>query len=403
MIAPRCVSATSARSSLSNRTSKIRPRSNGKSNNNFATSTSRSMLCLTPTSSSSLGQPLLRPLSTPPRSSFSRIPFESLDYERVSDDELRRRRRKRRKQAAAAAAAAAAARRRRKHRGEDDEDDDDEDDAALLDQLDALEDHDDDDESEKHRYEDDSFEDDEDSSGLPPGFPMGPTSSSALPGTQVARLKDLAAQSAARRDFHFAFYRAHSAKSNLLSAVVLVCTTAGGTSGLISLASSAAASSSGVAVPDAAAAAIYPGMTSAAAQAARDAAAAAAAHQSSGPGAAALLSPILGYAATLVSGLQNYSKPSTAASRHLTAYKRYQVIARHCRDALRYGATSSYARVIMAVERKMDQYEDESPTIPDIEIGGSDFMDGEAETPLPPPKPPSPLAAFWSAMVELPQ
>lgn len=86
---------------------------------------------------------------------------------------------------------------------------------------------------------------------------------------------------------------------------------------------------------------MFHGMTSAAAQAAREAAAASAAGAAAANAnaqnshTAALLSPVLGYAATLVSGLQNYSKPSTAASRHLTAYKRYQVISRHCRDALR--------------------------------------------------------------------
>lgn len=88
---------------------------------------------------------------------------------------------------------------------------------------------------------------------------------------------------------------------------------------------------------------MFHGMTSAAAQAAREAAAASAAAAAAANAnanaqnshTAALLSPVLGYAATLVSGLQNYSKPSTAASRHLTAYKRYQVISRHCRDALR--------------------------------------------------------------------
>ena len=63
-----------------------------------------------------------------------------------------------------------------------------------------------------------------------------------------------------------------------------------------------------------------------------------------GGSAAALLSPILGYAATLFSGWQQYAKPSTTASRHLTAAKRYQVIARHVRDALQYGAVSHYTR-----------------------------------------------------------
>ena len=235
----------------------------------------------TPSTSTSTSSRLL---PSPPRSSFSRIPFESLDYDRASDAERRRRRRK--------------ARRRRHDDDEDDEDDDDD----------------------EEDYSDDAFNDDEDASGLEPGFP-----SAALPGSQVARLKDLAAQSAARRDFHWVSYRAQSAKSNLLSVIVLGCTTAGGTSGLISLtqaANNAVPPTGGFSglVPDAS---MFHGMTSAAAQAAREAAAASAAAaaaaaanaNASSNHAAALLSPVLGYAATLVSGLQNYSKPSTAASR----------------------------------------------------------------------------------------
>ena len=249
----------------------------------------------TPTPSSSR-----RRLPLPPaRSSFSRIPIESLDYERASDGDRRRRK----------------AARRRRH--EDDDDDDEHDDDghdADYDDADFG-----DGERKRKPYSDASFSDDEDASGLEPGFP-----DAALPGSQVARLKDLAAQSAARRDYHWRYYKAQSAKSNLLSAVVLACTTAGGTSGLISLTQAtssivppAGGGFSGL-VPDAS---MFHGMTSAAAQAAREAAAAAAATaaanaaNASGSHTAALLSPVLGYAATLVSGLQNYSKPSTAASR----------------------------------------------------------------------------------------
>ena len=210
---------------------------------------------------------------------FSRVPFESLDFEPAP----RRRRRPRR-------------------RRPDDEDD-----------------------------EDDFFaEEEEDEDGLAsPVDPPPSLTDAALPGTQVARLKDLQAESEARRDAHFAMYRAHSWKANLLSSVVLICTTAGGTSGLISLTSSmgggggAAGGSTGFSgVPMG-----VPGGGG-----------------GTGSTAAALLSPILGYAATLFSGWQQYAKPSTTASRHLTAAKRYQVIARHVRDTLQYGAAANYAR-----------------------------------------------------------
>jgi hypothetical protein len=77
----------------------------------------------------------------------------------------------------------------------------------------------------------------------------------------------------------------------------------------------------------------------------------------------------------------------------LTAYKRYQVISRHCRDALRYGSVKSYARVVSAVEKKLDQYEDESPTLPDLEI------DDEGKY----PKPPGAVEAFFTAMTEIPE
>ena len=402
-----------------------------------------SFLSSTPTPTFPPSSSRHRLLLPPARSSFSRIPIESLDYDRASDNDRRRRRA-----------------RRRRHDDEEEEEDEDEEE-------------DDDGERRKRSYSDASFNDDEDASGLEPGFP-----GAALPGSQVARLKDLAAQSSLKRDIHWRFYKAHSAKSNLLSAIVLACTTAGGTSGLISLTQAAASSAppspsggfSGL-VPDAST--MFHGMTSAAAQAAREAAAASAAAaaaaaanaNNSAPSSntAALLSPILGYAATLVSGLQNYSKPSTAASRsvrekekrerdlylrcsllsffpfslslslsraletsaphplessllpqpnphlslqqpqknqkpktknrHLTAYKRYQVISRHCRDALRYGSVRSYARVIHAVERKLDQYEDESPTIPDLE------PDEEGKL----PRPPGPVEAFFTAMTEVPE
>ena len=250
----------------------------------------------------------LRPLPSPPRSSFSRIPIESLDYDRASDNERRKRRRS-----------------SRRHNDDDDEDEDGEgeyEDDDFGDGGGERRRSSSSSSSSKRGYSDDSFNDDEDASGLQPDFPPA-----ALPGSQVARLKDLAAQSAARRDFHWRYYKAQSAKSNLLSAVVLACTTAGGTSGLISLTQGVnnanAIPSGGFSglVPDAS---MFHGMTSAAAQAAREAAAtaaanaaAAAANANSGTNShtAALLSPVLGYAATLVSGLQNYSKPSTAASR----------------------------------------------------------------------------------------
>ena len=254
-----------------------------------------SFLSSTPTPTFPPSSSRHRLLLPPARSSFSRIPIESLDYDRASDNDRRRRRA-----------------RRRRHDDEEEEEDEDEEE-------------DDDGERRKRSYSDASFNDDEDASGLEPGFP-----GAALPGSQVARLKDLAAQSSLKRDIHWRFYKAHSAKSNLLSAIVLACTTAGGTSGLISLTQAAASSAppspsggfSGL-VPDAST--MFHGMTSAAAQAAREAAAASAAAaaaaaanaNNSAPSSntAALLSPILGYAATLVSGLQNYSKPSTAASR----------------------------------------------------------------------------------------
>lgn len=122
----------------------------------------------------------------------------------------------------------------------------------------------------------------------------------ALPGTQVARLQSLQAEAEARRDAHFAMYRAHSWKANLLSAIVLICTTAGGTSGLISLTSASGGPPAGGGVTGFSGVPIGSG----------------------GSNTAALLSPILGYAATLVSGWQQYAKPSTTASRHLTAAKR---------------------------------------------------------------------------------
>ena len=53
----------------------------------------------------------------------------------------------------------------------------------------------------------------------------------------------------------------------------------------------------------------------------------------------------------------------------------------------------SYARVIHAVERKLDQYEDESPTIPDLE------PDEEGKL----PRPPGPVEAFFTAMTEVPE
>jgi hypothetical protein len=83
----------------------------------------------------------------------------------------------------------------------------------------------------------------------------------------------------------------------------------------------------------------------------------------------------------------------TSTNRHLTAYKRYQVISRHCRDALRYGSVKSYSRVIQAVERKLDQYEDESPTLPDLEADEQGNL----------PRPPGPVEAFFTAMTEVPE
>lgn len=53
----------------------------------------------------------------------------------------------------------------------------------------------------------------------------------------------------------------------------------------------------------------------------------------------------------------------------------------------------SYSRVIQAVERKMDQYEDESPTIPDLEAD----EEGNLQ------KPPGPVEAFFTAMTEVPE
>ena len=196
-------------------------------------------------------------------------------------------------------------------------------------------------------------------------------SADALPGTQVARLRSLQEEAEARRDAHFTMYRAHSWKANLLSAIVLVCTTAGGTSGLISL----TANSGGGGPPSGGGSTGFSGIPMGAGGG------------GGGSNAAALLSPILGYAATLFSGWQQYAKPSTTASRHLTAAKRYQVIARHVRDALAYGAVSNYALVIQAVERKFDQYDDESPCI-------------NISTDAPPP---GSGAAFFSALFELPE
>ena len=139
----------------------------------------------TPTPSSCSSSSSSRRLLLPPaRSSFSRIPIESLDYDRASDNERRRRR----------------AARRRRH--EDDDDDDDGDEGDEYDDADFG-----DGEKKRRAYSDAAFNDDEDASGLEPSFP-----GTALPGSQVARLKDLAAQSAARRDFHWRYYKAQSAK-----------------------------------------------------------------------------------------------------------------------------------------------------------------------------------------------
>jgi hypothetical protein len=267
--------------------------------------------------------------------------------------------------------------------------------------------------------------------GMGGGGGSGPSSSplvpddallAAAPGTQAARLRDLQAAAAARRDVHWAMYRAHSAKANLLATAVLLCTTAGGTSGLVSLIGGGpggggaggmsplapawgppqqwspppqqsqqlqglygsgyggfTAPAPGPSTPAPQPAGVAPGPTQ--------------------PPTAALLAPVLGYAATLMSGWQSYSKPSTAASRHLTAFKRYQLLARHARDALAYGRAAALGRVIQAVERKIDQYCDESPVIglgEPVDGGG-----GSGSAAYPPP--PSPGRAFWMALTELPE
>ena len=134
----------------------------------------------------------------PPPRGFSRIPFESLDF-----DPLPPRRRR--------------PRRPRRRRDEDDEEEDDE----IYDPADA----------------DDGQDIDRAAAAAssPVEAEYGLMDETVLPGTQVARMKDLQAEAEQRRDAHFAMYRAHSWKANILSAVVLICTTAGGTSGLISL------------------------------------------------------------------------------------------------------------------------------------------------------------------------
>ena len=87
--------------------------------------------------------------------------------------------------------------------------------------------------------------------------------------------------------------------------------------------------------------------------------------------------------------------------------KRYTVVARHLRDTLAYGDVAGYTRVIQAVERKMDQYEDESPLV-DVAAaatgGGVDSADGGDARAAPisfgPPK--SPGAAFVAALFDMP-
>jgi len=248
----------------------------------------------------------------------------------------------------------------------------------------------------------------------------------SAPGTQAARLRDLQAAAAARRDLHWAMYRAHSAKANLLATAVLLSTTAGGTSGLVSLVG-------GGGVPGAmpgppgwtyspqpqgggggtwgggGGGANYSpygggpsfspgGFSSGFSSQAPPLGSAVPPPQPPAPSTAALLTPILGFASTIFSGFQSYSKPSTAASRHLTAFKRYQLLARHARDALAYGRAATLGRVIQAVERKIDQYCDESPVIglgePGSEEGG--------ETGRYPP-PPGAGRAFYMALTELPE
>jgi len=87
--------------------------------------------------------------------------------------------------------------------------------------------------------------------------------------------------------------------------------------------------------------------------------------------------------------------------------KRYTVVARHLRDTLAYGDVAGYTRVIQAVERKMDQYEDESPLV-DVAAaatgGGVDSADGGDARAAPisfgPPK--SPGASFVAALFDMP-
>ena len=255
----------------------------------------------------------------------------------------------------------------------------------------------------------------------------------AAPGTQAARLRDLQAAAAARRDVHWAMYRAHSAKANLLATAVLLTTTAGGTSGLVSLVGGGGGGSAapiagppgwtytpppgggpwaGVPAP--------PSFSTAPAGSGASAFSSQAA-PALGPGAgfippppppppspstAALLTPILGFASTIFSGFQSYAKPSTAASRHLTAFKRYQLLARHARDALAYGRAATLGRVIQAVERKIDQYCDESPVIglgdPIEGAGGSGAGGGQGAGVHYQPSPGA-WRAFWMALTELPE
>jgi hypothetical protein len=246
---------------------------------------------------------------------------------------------------------------------------------------------------------------------------------SEAPGTQAARLRDLQAASAARRDVHWAMYRAHSAKANLLATAVLLCTTAGGTSGLVSLLGSGGGGGGAFAGPG-----MMPppawgggaqeqqqrwygsGFDSFAAPAPGGGGGSATPFQPTGPPqglqqqqqqqpmTAALLAPVLGFASTLFSGWSSYSKPSTAASRHLAAFKRYQLLSRHARDALAYGRAASLGRVIQAVERKIDQYLDESPP---ISLG--EPVDGASDAASSYPPPPPPGRAFWMALMELPE